>query len=320
MIEMTDEALGKQVASLAPGAAPADFQKRVLQRVRTRQRVRRGFGIGAVALCTLVGMLLGTSYFAPRFATALASIPFVNSVTGPVLGATGLANVSGQVTALSDSSESAGISVQLIGGYADAIRTVLFLHVKAPGDVVLQGDTLTDQFGTTYTELGSYGNTASGASALEFSPLSGPAAAVGARLTLHISHVSSDGGPDVSGSWQLSGTILATETTNLPAPEAGFLGPASLRFTEALHSPNAVELRFTVSGLSAAQASDPASHLTTIVTDDHGAVVPILSERSVSGSSGIGWVVDWVPDGSAVYQVQIALDSQRLTRSLKIQS
>jgi len=174
------------------------------------------------------------TYFAPRYAAALASAPGVGVLSGPVLRWTGLS--ADQLTVLGDSVTANGHTLQLVAGRADELRTVLFVEVdgvepvvsKKPSRAWIVGDipTLTDQFGHTYSPSGVlYGFN------YEYQPLTGPAASVGGRLTLHVTSLtrppatpaaSGASGETVSGDWTLHATLFLQ-----PAPALKLPGPVT---------------------------------------------------------------------------------------------
>jgi hypothetical protein len=133
---------------------------------------------------------------------------------------------------LSDTTTTSGHTLRLVAGRADELRTVMFLEVdgvepvvsKAPptGWMVSAVPTLTDQFGHTYSPSGvGYGFN------YEFQPLTGPAASVGGRLTLHVASLthpsatpSANGRPGetVTGDWTLHATLFLQPAPALTLP------------------------------------------------------------------------------------------------------
>jgi len=132
----------------------------------------------------------GASYFAPAYAHVLASVPVLGVITAPALKAAGLS--ASDVQPLHDEATSGGITVTLVGGYVDPLQTTLFLDIEGvmsnsnhPPPITVETPYLTDQFGSVYQIIGGEGID-SGPYPSLFQPLRGPAASVGARLTVHI--------------------------------------------------------------------------------------------------------------------------------------
>lgn len=216
----------------------------------------------AVAALVLVALLnVIAAYFAPRYSGALADAPGIGPISGRVLGAMGLD--SGNISAIGDSSTSSGHTLKLAAGYADGLRTVLFVSVDGkglsgdpkkygtqPGDYGLSPDaTLTDQFGHSYDPSGVTGPTD-----LSFQPLAWPASQVGARLTLHVTALEAvwlmvAGEPStVSGDWTLHVTLTSAPAHNIALPQAVKSDRAVYTFTSITASETSIVIHWTVSG------------------------------------------------------------------------
>ena len=136
----------------APAAPPYWTSRGGTQSISRRKSVSR---VGSRVLVALALLMVTTgiaSYFAPRFADALATAPGIGVFAGPVLRDFQLAGQPDRVTPFADTAISSGYRVTLVGGYADPTRTVLLLRWDDP-----RGEfpspirfTLTDQFGRTY--------------------------------------------------------------------------------------------------------------------------------------------------------------------------
>jgi hypothetical protein len=110
---------------------------------------------------------------------------------------------------------------------------------KKPSSAWIVGDipTLTDQFGHTYSPSGVlYGFN------YEYQPLTGPAASVGGRLTLHVTSLTrppatprAGGGPGetVSGDWTLHATLFLQRRRGLKLPAPVTFEGATYRLTSA---------------------------------------------------------------------------------------
>jgi len=94
---------------------------------RPRQRpVRLAVALG-LALALIVLGNLGAAYYAPAYGRALADAPVVGAVSGQMLHVFGLTD--SKIAVLNDASVSSGHTVRLIAGYADGLRTVLFVEI-----------------------------------------------------------------------------------------------------------------------------------------------------------------------------------------------
>ena len=229
-----------------------------------RRLARRSFPIAGVAVA-LVGIVLinvVAAYFAPAYGRALAS-----SSLGPVstrlLAAFGLDD--GDVTAVGDSVTSAGHTVRLVAGYADGLRTVLFIEVDGwgvrsypkaeppPGQYapLMDSATMTDQFGHRYA-LASVGQTGY---VTTYRPLVWPASSVGARLTVHISSLSAgwmyppgEVPAAISGSWTLHATLFSSPLLRLPLPARVVVPEATYTFTTVEASRTTIVIGWKVGG------------------------------------------------------------------------
>jgi hypothetical protein len=193
-------------ASATPVATVADRAKR-------RRHVNRRWLVLALAIAVFVANGAAT-YFLPLYANALGHVPGA----GALLQWTGLG--AGDVTVLYATSEHDGVRLTVSAGYADENRTLLTIEVYGPGKRpgVFETWSLTDQFGHAYTDGGggfAVANEPDGGTPdyLDYTPITGPAAVVGARLTLRaetwstICACNSATDPDqvrVSGIWQVT--------------------------------------------------------------------------------------------------------------------
>src|ERR1700687_1613988 len=186
-----------------------------------RSGARRGRGrlVIALAMVPLV-MLIVTgiaAYFAPAFSQALADAPIPRGGAGPVLRQFGLASIENRVSSFGDRSDSGGLTVELVGGYADPSRTVLFLRATPAARVValLSGDSrLRDQLRREYRVAGGVANSETGDVALTFIPIEWPASRLGARVTLTLERLVDRTAAQpiaIAGSWELHATLLPYE-------------------------------------------------------------------------------------------------------------
>lgn len=231
---MTDD-LELRLRNLSTSAVLSHADESAIGRLEPRsRRSHRGVQLAAAGAVALIAVLLANvvvAYFAPRYERALAGSG-VGPVSQKFLAAFGLND--GNVTAVNDSATSSGHTVALAAGYADGLRTVLFLTIdgrgltgdpkafgRSPGDygIGLDRATLSDQFGRTY----GFGMGVMGLNELLYEPLGWPASGVGARLTLHITAlwaIWQRPFAQVDGDWTLHATLIAepAHTVALPAP------------------------------------------------------------------------------------------------------
>ena len=222
----------------------------------TRTRLVR---LGAVATCTVAVLLLNVvaAYYAPTYSRVLADAPGIGGTSSKILAAFGL-NPS-DVLSINDTATSSGHTLRLAAGYADGLRTVLFVSVDGkglegdpkgfgmnPGDYGLGNYGLTDQFGHTYTPSG-----VGSPNSIPFTPLTWPASDVGARLTLQVTSIDAlwlRGVGEVQGDWTLHATLVAEPAHTLALPAAVHTAQATYTFTSIRSSATTLIIRWTVDG------------------------------------------------------------------------
>jgi hypothetical protein len=228
------------------------------QRAKTQHAIPllRLSAIGtAVAIVILLNVV--AAYYAPTYSRALADAPGVGGPSNKVLAAFGLS--ANNVTPVGDVASSSGHTLRLAAGYADGLRTVLFVSIDGKGldgnpkefgmntgDYGLGEFTLTDQFGRAYTPSGVGGPTM-----LPFTPLAWPASRVGARLTLHVSSIAAlwlRGAGGVGGDWTLHATLVAEPADTLAFPQPVHTQQAIYTFTSIRSSATTLIIRWTVDG------------------------------------------------------------------------
>ncbi|MGH7721292.1 MAG: DUF4179 domain-containing protein [Candidatus Dormibacteria bacterium] len=154
-----------------------------------RRRTRRG--IIAAVVTFLVAGNVAASYLVPVYAGVIGNVPGV----GSILSMSGISGA--DVTTINSSDEHDGVRMTVVDGYADENGTILTLSTTRAGSPAgaSQNWSLTDQFGHTYQAgQASFGDksgnhkTPDGATPgfVSFAPITGAAAATGARLTLHM--------------------------------------------------------------------------------------------------------------------------------------
>ena len=224
------------ITSRVLGAAARPAPSRVLPRL----------AIAAAILVAAVPVAWGALYFSPATAAALADASGPGGFSGEILDNFGLG--AENITAQNSSATSSGYRVQLVGAYADSIRTVVLLKMDPPG---FSGTAmLTDQFGTTYHLSNGEGNLLTGDQVLSFEPASWLASVTGMRFTLTFNQVSLLVGTNVAGSWTVKGVVLLKTGKMLHAPSSGSLGSGTVAFTEVRYVGRVLSIQADVRGVS----------------------------------------------------------------------
>jgi len=209
----------------------------------------------AVAFVLLANVV--TAYYAPTYSRALADAPGIGGPSSKILAAFGL-NPS-DVASINDTATSSGHTLRLAAGYADGLRTVLFVSIDGkglegnpkgfgmnPGDYGLGNFTLSDQFGRTYVPSG-----VGSPNSIPFTPLTWPASKVGARLTLQVTSIDAiwlRGAGEVQGDWTLHATLVAEPAHTLALPAAVHTAQAGYTFISIRSSATTLIIRWTVDG------------------------------------------------------------------------
>jgi hypothetical protein len=234
------------VAKLRGLAVESPDATTVANRTLARYRIeRKSRGIHWSRLLAAAALVIATmacvSYFAPAADLAVASAPFSNWI----LRSAGLGDVSDLVTGMSDSSTQNGLTLHLVGGYADSSRTVLLidLPLARDPDVLIGSVYLQDQFGQKYAKTGAVQDLATRHAAIIFEPLRAPASLAGARLTLHIDVLESTAGRLISGPWELHGVLVQENLSRtLSSPQAGMADGHPVRITSVVAVPHGLRL------------------------------------------------------------------------------
>lgn len=252
MKEFSNDALARRLATLEVPVDVGAVTQRVLASARPKPRGASTRLRTLVTVPLVVLLLTGAaSYYAPVFAQALADAPIAGSISGLLLRQFGLAGVPHRVSMFGDKVTSAGYTAELVAGYADAGRTILFVRVNPPARVLDHfGEVkLSDQFGRTYFMLGMTSDIATGENAMLFKPIDGLAAIVGARLHLEFGSLEEGLLPSsrtIAGRWALTATLAVDEGQDLALPGAMQLGDARLEFTRVRALPVGVLVEFKV--------------------------------------------------------------------------
>lgn len=231
-----DEPRPERITSRVLGEAARPVPSRLLPRL----------AIAAAILVAALPVTWGVLYLSPATAAALAA------ASGPgfsheILDNFGLGTEN--ITAQNSSATSSGYKVQLVGAYADSIRTVVLLKSDPP--VYASGFMqLTDQFGTTYNPRNGEGNLLTGDQALSFEAASWLSMNTGMRFTLTFNQLELLDGSSVRGSWTVKGVVLLKTGTLLHAPPPGPLGSGMVRFTEVRYVGRVISIQAEVRGVS----------------------------------------------------------------------
>jgi hypothetical protein len=210
-------------------------------------------------LAILVLLNVPAAYFAPRYGRALADAPGVGPVSSRWLSAVGLH--AGDITVFGDAATSSGHTLKLEAGFADGLRTVLFVSIDGKGlegnpktygmnegDWGLSYDrfTLTDQFGHSYTPI-----LVGSSNMVQFAPLVWPASEVGARLTFHETAIDALWQRPfgvVSGDWTLHATLVAGQAYTLPLPAPVRTADATYTFNSIVGAGRTLVVHVTITG------------------------------------------------------------------------
>jgi hypothetical protein len=323
---------------------------RILElRVRTgradRSRSRRLplVRLGAVAVAVVAVILLNVvaAYFAPTYSRALADAPGIGGPSSKILAAFGLN--AGEVTLFNDVSTSSGHTLRMTAGFADGLRTVLFVSIDGrgvtgnpksfgpnPGDYGLWDFTVTDQFGHSYQR-----NLVSSMNLLSLEPLAWPASSVGARLTLHVTSLWPEWlrqGSPLPGDWTLHATLVSEPAHSLALPAPVRTSQADYTFTSIRSSTTTLIIHWTVAGpvldeeiklrpTNVPGQQEPAyqvlmqAYFWPTVFDSSGQPVQLTEWGTTFGKSAAGELTAFIP-GPGRYRIQLggALTADDLQR------
>lgn len=315
MNDFLDDVLARRLATLEIAEPqPAVITARVLSSAPERH-VPRPLAISAWTATLLLIGTLAAAYFAPAWSQALADGP-IGGFAGGLLRGFGLASESNRVTVLSDRVSASGVTLELVGGYADGTRTLILLRTS-PAAYPGMGSTptrLRDQFGQSYNVRSAGGNIETGETILQFEPLRWPATAVGARVTVEIAHMLVAGKTDVSGPWSVHGTLSVEEGVDLEVPSAVDLGGLRLTFTRARSFSTTVVIDFRASGAielltqrvsGANPKGTPAVEVALI--DDSGRSLTMVQGDLTGGGPELTGQWLWQVDAHAPYTLRISV-------------
>jgi hypothetical protein len=266
-----------------------------------RRRTGWGLRLVALAVAMVVAVLVGTAE-SPQ----IASVPLVSPIAGRMLNTVGLSAAHDPVVSLAASSTSAGHTVNLVAGFADATRTVVVVTVSPPGPVP-DAATLTDASGSMLSIDGGSVRVSGGAAILNFGPLSHPVSGSN-QLTLRVSRLAVAVNPTASktmsrtaGDWTMRFSLpYGTRGQTIPAP--GQLGPVTVTFTAVTAYSAGIHVSYVTTGATAEQLLEPPGP-------------PTCTPVGTAPKSGTGPVkvtcVGGTPAGATPFEVQLLDPSGR---------
>ena len=310
---------------------PHEVTARVLAataRPSPRRRPSR-LALAAALFLAALPVVWGVLYFSPATAAVLADASGPGGFSSETLNNFGL-GAGNTVTAQSSSATSSGYTVQLVGAYADSIRTVVLFKIT-PGAWLTSDMHLTDQFGTSYSMRNGEGDFLTGDNAFSFEPASALASVTGMRFTLSLDRLAPDQRPGtqphyVSGPWTLKGVVLLHSGTNLALPGEGSLGSGTVKFVEARYSGRVVSIRAELRGVSlenipaAGPGTKPRSRFKVELVPAGGGAVKSMAEADWSSNDGAtDFRVLFLNVDPGTYQVTFAVEGAgTLTRTLVV--
>jgi hypothetical protein len=337
MNEFRDVRLAQRLLTLESRVDATALVTRVLGDERSRPRALRRPRVARIAAVAVLLVIIGTggaSYYAPVFAQAMADAPIAGGLTGWMLRSAGLAGAPHRVTTMGETSSSVGYRVELVGGYADAGRTILFVRSSPAARVALPSGVgrefvLADQFGQTYRITSAVQNSLTGESTFIFEPIRWPASAVGARLRLSFNTIEegvASNARAVTGRWELAATLAMDEGRILTTPAGGAIGPLSVSFSRVVSTTSAVlvDLEVTPGSLELYRVIPDGQKgraaFTVKLFDDAGREqVSLQSTGSSAGSSTQRGQWIWLHDNPGRYELRIAYEGVgSLTREIDV--
>jgi hypothetical protein len=240
----------------------------------------------------------------------IASAPLISPIAERMLNTVGLSAAHDPVVPLAASSTSAGRTINLVAGFADATRTVVVVTVSPPGPVpdVARAGPPPPAAGLGAPPWGGGGGGPSGGAAtLNFGHLSHPVSGNN-QLTLHVSRLSAYVNPTVSkdvsrtaGDWTMHFSLpYGTRGETIPAP--GQLGPVTVTFTAVTAYSAGIHVSYVTTGATSEQLMEPPGPPTC---------TPVgTAPRSSTGPARVT-CVGGTPAGATPFEVQLLDPSGR---------
>lgn len=324
---MQDDPLAQRLATLELHAPP-DLVTHVLAAARPQRRRAAGRPLWAnlgMAGVLLIGALMATTYFAPRFQQALADSPFIGPALAPLMQ--GFEPLSGRFQDVHAVSSSAGYQLQVVAAYADQNETYLAVRLtpvlttfprEFPGDA-----TLTDQFGRTLALRGGSSDARTGTAIWNFAGVGWPDTSVGARLMLHVHalEVATDQPREIRGDWVLHLTVGVEPSKPYtgPLPADGQLGNSTVRFTQVQAGAATVRVQMHISEPLSKKLGETVGSVVPGVSKPHpafdvrllasdGSVVQPLGEETGSSLAGAEVTQTWLRPAPGAYRLVVSYE------------
>ncbi|HEY7934838.1 MAG TPA: hypothetical protein VID48_13540 [Solirubrobacteraceae bacterium] len=279
-----------------------------------RRRLDRPIAI-PTGLVAALGALWALMYFVPS-TEALVTAATPGAVSAQVLDRAGLN--SRDLTETGATMSSNGVTVKVLGLYADSFRTVLMLQ-SASGLLDPSSLKLSDQFGHEYGVTDATGNSETGIQVVTFSPLGAPSNILGARVHISANRLT-NGQQSIGGDWKLDAIVIPKVSTNLHL-DGGPIGNRTATFDSVQQSGASVQLKVRISGAPIGDTSvangKPAPGVSVVLTDSNGTSVP--SSMSIDYQTGATAVTAlWVGVPAGHYQLELTALGSSLTRELAV--
>lgn len=263
--------------------------------------------LAAVITVVLIGVILVTT----GAASAIASTPLVSPWISWALPREGVV----AATPLNATATASGYTIRLVSGYADAVHTVLVVHITPSGP--WPKATLTDASGAVMPSQGGSAPTADSADMiLGFDPL--PRAHSGSNaLTLRLSALQVWGMSElIPGDWTINFALPYRGGSVLPNPAPGKLGPVTVTFETVAASSGAIRFRFQTEGATVALLDEPPQ------LDLYGPNgKPILADMGFSGHGNqyrTEWNVIYRSAGPGTYRFVVTWSRHSLERKIVV--
>ncbi len=236
--------LGRRLATIsAPGSDEALDRALAEYLAHPKRSPRRGWHKPSLLVAAVIASLVAGS----------AAIAAATPASDMVLRFVGLApKDSGRIQNVVGSAKSSGQTVQVLGAYGDATRTVVFIHTTAGGPVWA---TLTADSGqNVYSPSQVWERDGNGA--LAFGPIANPNPG-GEGVTLHVLAVTVNGSPlavngqYLKGEWKIHFTVKVRTDSVIPTPTTGKLGDLQVTFKTAGGSGDSVFVALETVGMKA---------------------------------------------------------------------
>jgi hypothetical protein len=240
--EIDQNELARRLAAISiPGSDRVLSQTLATYDARTNKTRRRWRRPGLLIAAVLAILVVGSAAIAASTPASDHVLRFVGLAPGD----------SGRIQNVVGSATSSGQTVQVLGVYGDATRTVVFIRTTAGGPVWA---TLTTDSGQDVSHSGG-GQTweRDGAGAIAFGPIANPKPE-GEGVTLHVLSLRVDGWPlavnghDLKGDWKIHFMVKVRTDSVTPAPATGKLRDLDVTFRTAGGSGDSVFISFETGG------------------------------------------------------------------------